>query len=188
MWVLDREVHQLGKLPQAATLTHCMPSPRALHTHKRTHAYTPNMQGLLDKLASMESDLKAQQRKKEQLEADIELCSIKLDRAEKLIGGLGGEKARWEEAALDLAKAQVRVGAREGSEKVVCMTLAACFLCSLANEAMLLAKTWCVQVNLTGDMIISAGVVAYLGAFTAAFRQQLVDAFLQLCTKAVSVT
>jgi dynein heavy chain len=65
------------------------------------------LQGLLSKLASMEADLAGQQRKKEQLEADIEMCSIKLDRAEKLIGGLGGEKARWEEAALDLAKAQV---------------------------------------------------------------------------------
>lgn len=65
-------------------------------------------QGLLDKLASMEAELKGQQHKKEQLEADIEMCSIKLDRAEKLIGGLGGEKARWEEAALELAKAQVR--------------------------------------------------------------------------------
>jgi hypothetical protein len=43
-----------------------------------------------------------------------------------------------------------------------------------------------VQVNLTGDMMISAGVVAYLGAFTASFRQQLVDGFLQLCSKAVS--
>jgi hypothetical protein len=42
------------------------------------------------------------------------------------------------------------------------------------------------QVNLTGDMIISAGVVAYLGAFTASFRQQLVDGFLHLCSKAVS--
>lgn len=65
------------------------------------------LQGLLDKLASMEEELKSQQQKKEKLEADIEMCSIKLDRAEKLIGGLGGEKARWEEAALDLAKAQV---------------------------------------------------------------------------------
>jgi hypothetical protein len=63
----------------------------------------------LEKLASMEEELKGQQRKKEQLEADIEMCSIKLDRAEKLIGGLGGEKARWEEAALELAKAQVCV-------------------------------------------------------------------------------
>lgn len=67
------------------------------------------LQGLLDKLASMESELKGQQRKKEKLEGDIELCSIKLDRAGKLIGGLGGEKARWEETALELAKAQVIV-------------------------------------------------------------------------------
>jgi dynein heavy chain len=57
----------------------------------------------------MEAELKGQQHKKEQLEADIEMCSIKLDRAEKLIGGLGGEKARWEEAELELAKAQVRL-------------------------------------------------------------------------------
>lgn len=64
-------------------------------------------QGLLEKLASMVEELKGQHRKKEQLEADIEMCSIKLDRAEKLIGGLGGEKARWKEAALELAKAQV---------------------------------------------------------------------------------
>jgi hypothetical protein len=55
----------------------------------------------------METELKSQQRKKEQLESDIELCSVKLNRAEKLIGGLGGEKARWQDTASDLAKAQV---------------------------------------------------------------------------------
>jgi len=42
------------------------------------------------------------------------------------------------------------------------------------------------QVNLIGDMLLSAGVVAYLGAFTAAFRQQLLESFTQLCAKAVS--
>ena len=53
-------------------------------------------------------------------------------RAEKLIGGLGGEKDRWSKAATDLA----------------------------------------VQYdNLTGDILCSSGVVAYLGAFTSAFRQ-----------------
>lgn len=36
-------------------------------------------------------------------------------------------------------------------------------------------------------MIISAAVVAYLGTFTASFRQQLVDGFLQLCSRAVGV-
>jgi dynein heavy chain len=65
------------------------------------------LQSLLDKLASMEAELKGQQRKKEQLESDIELCSVKLERAGKLIGGLGGEKARWEDTAIELAKAQV---------------------------------------------------------------------------------
>lgn len=35
-------------------------------------------------------------------------------------------------------------------------------------------------------MLIAAGAVAYLGAFTSSFRQQLVDSFLQLCSKAVS--
>lgn len=69
------------------------------------------LQSLLDKLASMEAELKGQQRKKEQLESDIELCSIKLERAGKLIGGLGGEKARWEQTALELAKAQVGAAA-----------------------------------------------------------------------------
>lgn len=73
----------------------------------RTCTRTRVCQGLLDKLASMEAELKGQQRKKEQLEADIELCSVKLERAAKLIGGLGGEKARWEDTALELAKAQV---------------------------------------------------------------------------------
>lgn len=94
----------------------------------------------------MEAELLGQRQKKEQLESDIALCSVKLERATKLIGGLGGERARWEQAALLLAQAQ---------------------------EA------------LTGDMLVSAGIIAYLGAFTAAFRTHLVDAFLDLCSKAV---
>ena len=38
-------------------------------------------------------------QKKKDVEDNIDLCSKKLDRAEKLIGGLGGEKERWTEAA-----------------------------------------------------------------------------------------
>ena len=52
-------------------------------------------------------------------------------RAEKLIGGLGGEKTRWSQAARDLG---------------------------LQYD------------NLTGDVLVSSGIVAYLGAFTSAFR------------------
>jgi Microtubule-binding stalk of dynein motor len=43
--------------------------------------------------------------KKDRLEAEVALCSVKLARAEQLIGGLGGERARWTAAAAALAAA-----------------------------------------------------------------------------------
>lgn len=70
-------------------------------------------------------------QKKKELEDNIDLCSRKLERAEKLIGGLGGEKDRWTENARVLGKQ---------------------------------------YFNITGDVLIGAGLVAYLGAFTVTFR------------------
>lgn len=75
-------------------------------------------------------------QKKKDLEANIDLCSKKLDRAEKLIGGLGGEKDRWTEAARQLGEQ---------------------------------------YINITGDVLISSGVVAYQGAFTVDFRQVSIE-------------
>ena len=69
--------------------------------------------------------------KKKELEANILICEQKLDRAEKLIGGLGGEKDRWTEAARVLGERYDRI---------------------------------------TGDVLLSSGVVAYLGPFTVDFR------------------
>ncbi|KAL3142804.1 hypothetical protein ABBQ38_003103 [Trebouxia sp. C0009 RCD-2024] len=60
---------------------------------------------LMDKLAAMESDLQTNTEKKVKLEGEVQLCSIKLERAEKLIGGLGGEKVRWTETAQRLKDA-----------------------------------------------------------------------------------
>ena len=82
-------------------------------------------------LAKLEAVLETNKQKKVVLEAEVDLCSKKLDRAEKLIGGLGGEQSRWHQAALDLGDK---------------------------------------YINLTGDVLISSGVVAYLGAFTSTFR------------------
>ena len=65
------------------------------------------LQELMMKLAGMEAELRSNTAKKERLEADIALCSVKLERAEKLLGGLGGEQARWTAAA-----AQLRADAR----------------------------------------------------------------------------
>lgn len=62
----------------------------------------------------------------------MDLCQKKLERAEQLIGGLGGEKDRWSQSAKELG---IKF------------------------------------INTTGDVLISSGLVAYLGAFTSAFRQ-----------------
>lgn len=55
----------------------------------------------------MNDELDLMTKKKEDLEANILLCEQKLDRAEKLIGGLGGEKSRWTETAANLAEVYV---------------------------------------------------------------------------------
>ena len=50
-----------------------------------------------DKVDTLRADLKQTKDYKIKLERDVADCEAKLDRATKLIGGLGGEKARWNE-------------------------------------------------------------------------------------------
>ncbi|KAM4608668.1 dynein axonemal heavy chain 7 [Polymixia lowei] len=95
-----------------------------------------------DKLAKLQDTLDANKSKKAELENQVDLCSKKLERAEQLIGGLGGEKTRWSETAFNLGE--------------------------LYN-------------NLTGDILISAGIVAYLGAFTSSYRQCQTEEWLEMC-------
>ena len=52
---------------------------------------------VMDKLAVLEEQLDASQKKKTTLQEEVDLCKTKLGRAEKLIQGLGGEKTRWTE-------------------------------------------------------------------------------------------
>eukprot|EP00976_Prorocentrum_cordatum_P091856 1188686-Prorocentrum_minimum.AAC.4 len=73
----------------------------------------------------------------------VELCSKKLERAEQLINGLGGEKVRWNEVAKNLGE---------------------------------------VYTNLTGDILISAGVISYIGAFTMKYRDELVEGWVTECS------
>ena len=47
-----------------------------------------------DRLASLKQQFDEKTREKEQLEVQVDLCAKKLERAQKLIGGLGGEKDR----------------------------------------------------------------------------------------------
>ncbi|XP_029968156.1 dynein heavy chain 7, axonemal-like [Salarias fasciatus] len=95
-----------------------------------------------DKLVKLQDTLEANKNKKADLENQVDLCSKKLERAEQLIGGLGGEKTRWSEMALDLGK---------------------------------------LYDNLTGDILISAGIVAYLGAFTSSYRQDQTKEWMDIC-------
>ncbi|XP_029456789.1 LOW QUALITY PROTEIN: dynein heavy chain 12, axonemal [Rhinatrema bivittatum] len=95
-----------------------------------------------DRLATLEQTFHEKTEEKVRLEFQVDLCAKKLERAEKLIGGLGGEKSRWSKAADDLQNT---------------------------------------YDNLTGDVLISAGVIAYLGAFTAAFRQECSRTWSKCC-------
>ena len=97
-----------------------------------------------DKMTLLENNLANMTAKKEGLERDCDLCSKKLVRAEKLIGGLGGEKDRWTDSAKTL---NLLYG------------------------------------NIVGDVLLSAGVIAYLGAFTMSYRQQCVTQWIKLCTE-----
>ena len=86
---------------------------------------------MVDKLNALDADLKEKQANKAKLQADVALCTVKLERAQQLITGLGGEKTRW------TANAE-----RLGSQ----------------------------YAALTGDTLLAAAFIAYLGAFTAGYR------------------
>ncbi|KAK9727720.1 ATP-binding dynein motor region [Popillia japonica] len=96
-----------------------------------------------EKVAKLEAILDGENKKFEELNGEVDLCSKKLQRAEELIGGLGGEKDRWSSTAKAL-----------GEKYYV----------------------------LTGDILISAGVVAYLGPFTMQFRQKQIEDWVRLLT------
>ncbi|XP_044928668.1 dynein axonemal heavy chain 3 isoform X4 [Mustela putorius furo] len=99
-----------------------------------------------DRLQALNDDFEDMNTKKKTLEENIEICSQKLIRAEKLISGLGGEKDRWTEAARQL---EIR------------------------------------YIDLTGDVLLSSGTVAYLGAFTVDYRARCQKQWLAQCKKKV---
>jgi hypothetical protein len=129
------------------------------------------------------------------LEGEVEVCSAKLERAEKLISGLGGEKARWTEAAAALGLKCVRGSCwlwQMSGALLLAVPPQVCCASSHVRahhtkaKAILIPAAFHVvfccgmpvfagrYTNLTGDMLISAGVISYLGAFTMAYRDQVV--------------
>ncbi|CAF1153972.1 unnamed protein product [Rotaria magnacalcarata] len=108
----------------------------AILSAKRAHLRT-----VQEKLAVLQKQLDENLAKKDELSKQVMDCKTKLTRAETLIGGLGGEKSRWMQAAKDLTHQ---------------------------------------YDNLIGDILLSSGVIAYLGAFTAVFRQDTANEWLKL--------
>jgi dynein heavy chain len=60
------------------------------------------LQEVLDRVAGLQKLLKETQEKSAALEAQAKVSVKQLERAGQLIGGLGGEKIRWQQSALDL--------------------------------------------------------------------------------------
>lgn len=77
------------------------------------------------------------------LQAEHEACTKKLQRAQELISGLGGERSRWSETAKQLGLT---------------------------------------YNTLTGDVLISSGVVAYLGPFTIDYRVEQIRKWSEKCS------
>lgn len=109
---------------------------------EKLNAKRAQLKEVVDKLQALNDEFEVMTNKKKELEHNIMICEQKLDRAEKLIGGLGGEKDRWTEAALVLGDRYDRV---------------------------------------TGDVLLSSGVVAYLGPFTVDFRNDCISGWVEQC-------
>uniref|UniRef100_A0A803T0M9 Dynein axonemal heavy chain 12 n=1 Tax=Anolis carolinensis TaxID=28377 RepID=A0A803T0M9_ANOCA len=142
-WIMAMEVYdRVAKVvaPKKARLAEAQQSlaqTMALLNQKRNE-----LKAVEDRLEALQQTFAEKTEEKARLEFQVDLCAKKLERAEKLIGGLGGEKSRWSNAANDLQNT---------------------------------------YDNLTGDVLVSAGVIAYLGAFTAGFRQECSQNWSKLC-------
>jgi len=60
------------------------------------------LKAVQEKIAELESEFEKSNAKKLQLENEVEECAARLERAHKLIGGLGGERDRWTESVAQL--------------------------------------------------------------------------------------
>ncbi|RVE70747.1 hypothetical protein OJAV_G00066880 [Oryzias javanicus] len=142
-WITAMEVYdRVAKVvaPKKAKLAEAQESlaaTKAVLDQKRAE-----LKEVEDRLTALQRTFEEKTEEKARLEMQVDLCARKLERAEKLIGGLSGEKTRWSKAADDLQNT---------------------------------------YDNLTGDVLISAGVIAYLGPFTSGFRQNCTKSWTTLC-------
>ena len=92
-----------------------------------------NFKDSQEKLKAVQDDLQQKKQRKAELENEVDLCTRKLERAEQLITGFGGEREKWAETTINL------------EQKLE---------------------------QLTGDILLAVGTIAYLGAFPENKRQE----------------
>jgi len=73
-------------------------------TMSKLRAAQAELKAVEDKLAQLEADYNGAVTKQDELARDMEMCTIKLANASKLIEGLGGEKDRWAATVENLSK------------------------------------------------------------------------------------
>lgn len=95
-----------------------------------------NLKELTDTIELLDKQLREQEEERRVYEDQAKDLQLKLERAEKLVSGLGSERIRWES--------------------------------SLLNYEQMYTK-------LPGDCLISAAFLAYVGPFTSAYRDDLVE-------------
>ncbi|XP_041350374.1 dynein heavy chain 12, axonemal-like isoform X3 [Gigantopelta aegis] len=142
-WILAMEIYdRVAKVvaPKKAKLAEA--ESQLKETMDQLNKKRAELAAVEKRLADLKQTFQEMNDKKEKLEFQVDLCGKKLVRAEKLIGGLGGEKERWTVAANNLQK---------------------------------------IYDNLMGDVLISAGVIAYLGPFTSAFRDLCTTDWVKNC-------
>ncbi|ESO88893.1 hypothetical protein LOTGIDRAFT_125424 [Lottia gigantea] len=108
----------------------------------KLHQTQAELKEVTDKLQTLNDHLEQKQIEKKNLEDNIEMTKIKIERATKLISGLGGEKVRWTENVDTLSET---------------------------------------YMNIVGDVLLSASVVAYLGPFILDYRQEALKEWYSMC-------
>ncbi|KAL3266451.1 hypothetical protein HHI36_010623 [Cryptolaemus montrouzieri] len=99
------------------------------------------MKAVLDGLAILQKQLEEKISFKEEKEKSIALCEERMNRAVRLLTGLGDERLRW-------------IGTIDNIEAGI--------------------------INVTGDILVSAGAIAYLTPFTDKYRRGLLSEWLEI--------
>lgn len=141
-WVLSMEIYDRVAsqvLPKRNALAQAQKSLQA--ASEQLAAKKAQLQEVQDLLDDLNAQFELVNQKKKSLEQQVSECSDRLDRAEKLLGGLANEKGRWQERAQQLSLD---------------------------------------FVNVSGNILVSSGVIAYLGVFTSLYRDTCVKHWVAL--------